>query len=179
MKWQTNDPLGPFINNWGCFFHSDLEKVEKTLNWQHRFTNEQILEIYHYGMSHTFRYADGTTKPWISPEVYSGGGIPLDGCFIWNAPGIFNIGAEMLGSKARCAKYSGCISAKYLPKRNEEELLCLERHGYDGSHFVAGTNKPGIPWQNEIEFDPIEGGSNCARLGWIDSKRILTIEGAS
>jgi len=58
----------------------------------------------------------------------------------------------------------------YEPKPCEEEILELKRKDMDGSHFVSGNGKGGI------EFDPIEGGSVTARLGWVESKRIYTIK---
>jgi hypothetical protein len=177
MKWQTNPELGIFINHWGCFFCCILEKVEKSIGWTKHFSNENVVGIYVACMNKTFTYKDGTTKPWISAEVWENGK-PVDGCFVWNAEGVYNYAAEFLGSKFRCTKYSGRVSEKYMPKIGEEELLCLMRKEYDGMHFVDGTGKECIPWNGEIEFDPIEGGSKCAQLGWIDSKRILTIEAA-
>ena len=167
MKFQTNPELGPFINHWGCFFCSILEKVEKSTGWQKHFSNENVVGI----------YVESMNRGWITKEEWDGS-TPKDGCFVLDAPAVYNYAAEFLGSKFRCTKYSGRVSEKYMPKNGEEEILCLARKGYDGFHFVAGTGKECIPWNGEIEFDPIEGGSKCARLGWIDSKRILTIEAA-
>ena len=164
MKWQTNEELGPFINHWGCFFCSILEKVEKATGYTLHFSNEMIVGIYVYGMR----------QGWITKEEYKNN-IPANGCFVLDAPALYNYAAQQLGVKTTCTKYSGRVSDKYAPKAGEEEILCLARKGYDGFHFVDGTNKAATPWQGEIEFDPIEGGSNCARAGWIDSKRILTI----
>jgi hypothetical protein len=165
MKFQTNEELGPFINHWGCFFCSILEKVEKTTGWTKHFSNENIVGI----------YVEGMRRGWITKEVFKNN-VPDNGCFVLDAPAVFNYAAEQLSISARCTKYSGRVSDKYIPKNGEEEILCLARKGYDGFHFVAGNSKPATPWNGEIEFDPIEGGSNCARLGWIDSKRILTLE---
>jgi hypothetical protein len=177
MKWQTNEPLGPFINEWGCFLHFLLEKVEKSTGWTKHFSNEDIVNLYVACMRKTFVYKDGTTKPWISPEVWKNGK-PADGCFVWNAKGVYNAAAEFLGSDYRCVKYVGWKNKNYIPQKNEEEGLCLKRQGYSGVHFVAGTGIASIPWQKEIEFDPVEGGSLCAKYGWIDSKRILVIKAA-
>jgi hypothetical protein len=165
MKWQTNPELGPFINHWGCFFCSTLEKVEKATGYTLHFSNENIVGI----------YVEGMRQGWITKEEFKNN-MPVNGCFVIDAPAIFNYAARIIGVNVRCTKYSGRVSAKYLPKAGEEEILCLARKGYDGFHFVAGTGKECIPWQGEIEFDPIEGGSKCAQLGWIDSKRILTVE---
>jgi len=164
MKFQTNEELGPFINHWGCFFCSILEKVEKTTGWTKHFSNENVVGIYNEGMK----------LGYITPEKWEGRN-PVDGCFVLNAPAIFNMAAEMLDTPFRCSGYSGRVSDKYIPKSGEEEILCLTRNGYNGFHFVAGNNRTCIPWNNEIEFDPIEGGSKCAQVGYIDSKRILTI----
>ena len=174
MKYQTNPELGPFINEWGCFFTSGLEKVEKSTGWTKHFSNPNVVGIYQYCMEQTFRYYDGTIKPWISAEEWDGSK-PKNGCFIWNLPAVYNYAAEFLGSHYRCTGYKK-VDKLYVPKRNEEEILCLGRDGYNGTHFVSGTGVKETPWQGEIEFDPIEGGSQCAKKGFIESKRILTIE---
>jgi hypothetical protein len=168
MKYQTNTPLGPFINHWGCHITSILEKVEKAGGV--KFTNDDVLTVYYTGMA----------KGFIQREVFDSNGIPKDGCFILatgndtHGDEIFNIGAGLLGVPFRATGYRKEL-ANYTPNPGEEELLCLKRKGYDGLHFVAGNNKSGVRLVDEIEFDPVEGGSNCARTGWIDSKRILTI----
>lgn len=165
MKYQTNPELGPFINHWGCFFCSILEKVEKSTGWQKHFSNANIVGIYEYGIKHG----------WITPEVWDGSN-PKDGCFVLDAPAVYNYAAELLGSKWQCVKYHK-VDKLYIPCAGEEEILELGRPGYNGSHFVAGTGAAHVPdWQKEIEFDPIEGGSQCAKVGFIKSKRILTVE---
>lgn len=171
MKYQTNPQLGPFLNHWGCHIHSILEKVEKVSGWNVKFTNENVLTVYYLGMS----------KGFIQREVFDKNGIPSDGCIILatgkdtHGDEVFNIGAEILGIHYRATEYR-YESADYVPKKDEEEILELKRRGYYGSHFVSGTNIVGCNWKKEIEFDPIEGGSNCARDGWIESKRILVIK---
>lgn len=165
MKFQTNPELGPFINHWGCFFMSDLEKVEKSTGWTKRFSNENVVGIYVYSMN----------AGWITKEEWKNGK-PFNGCFVLDAPAIYNYAAEQLGSKWRCTGYRKADKL-YIPCAGEEELLELGRDGYNGSHFVAGTGVAHAPrWQGEIEFDPIENGSQCAKLGFIKSKRILTVE---
>src|SRR5574344_1219874 len=165
MKYQTNPELGPFINHWGCFLCSILEKVEKSTGWEKHFSNENIVGIYQHGIN----------AGWITKEVWDGA-TPKDGCFVLDAPSVYNYAAEFLGVRARCSGYKK-VDKTYIPARNEEEILCLGRAGYNGSHFVAGTGVAHVPeWQGEIEFDPIEDGSQCAKLGFIKSKRILTVE---
>lgn len=165
MKFQTNPELGPFINHWGCFFCSILEKVEKSTGWTKHFSNENVVGI----------YVEGMKRGWITKEVWENDK-PKDGCFVLDAPAVYNYAAEQLGSKWRCTKYRK-VDKLYLPYAGEEEILELGRDGYYGSHFVAGTGVIHSPdWRDEIEFDPIEGGSQCAKLGFIKSKRILTVE---
>ena len=45
MKFQTNPELGPFINHWGCFFCSILEKVEKSTGWTKHFSNANVVGV--------------------------------------------------------------------------------------------------------------------------------------
>lgn len=173
MKYQTNPSLGPFLNHWGCHVASILEKVEKASGWTKKFTNDDVVKIYRAGMECGH----------IQKEVFNADGSPRDGCLILDKDKsgasdgefIFNLGAELLGVPFRAKSYRK-ESADYVPGKGEEEVLELKRSGYNGSHFVAGTNVVGSNWKKEIEFDPIEGGSFCAREGWIESKRILTIE---
>jgi hypothetical protein len=164
MKFQTNGELGPFLNHWGCFFNSDLAKVEKSTGWTKHFSNENVVGI----------YVEGMKRNWIMQEKWKDGK-PYDGCFVIDAPAVYNYASEQLGSKWRCTGYRK-EDKLYIPCAGEEEILELGRDGYNGSHFVAGTNKICSPWQGEIEFDPIEGGSQCAKIGFIKSKRILTVE---
>jgi len=170
MKFQTNPPLGPFINHWGCHIDSILEKVEKVCGGTKKFSNDDVLTVYYLGMA----------KGFIQREVFDKNGIAIDGCLVLangddtHGDEIFNLGAELLGIPFRAKGYRKEVAA-YEPKAGEEEILCLKRKNYAGEHFVAGTNIVGMNWKKEIEFDPIEGGSNCARDGWIDSKRILTV----
>ena len=165
MKYQTNPELGPFINHWGCFFCSILEKVEKSTGWVLRFSNPMVVAI----------YAGCIERGWISKEQWKNGQ-PFDGCWVLDAPAVYNYAAEQLGSTWRCKSYHKADKT-YIPYANQEELLELGRSGYDGSHFVAGTGVAHVPdWNKEIEFDPIEAGSQCARIGFIKSKRILTVE---
>ena len=164
MKFQTNPELGPFINHWGCFFTSILEKVEKSTGWTKHFSNANVVGIYQHGMD----------AGWITKEEWNGS-TPKDGCFVLNAPAVYNYAAEMIEAHARCTKYRKADKL-YIPQYGEEEILCLGRNGYNGNHFVAGTGASHDPgWNQEIEFDPIEGGSRCAKEGFIVSKRILSI----
>ncbi len=165
MKFQTNPELGLFINHWGCFYCSILEKVEKSTKWTRHFSNDDVVKV----------YKDCIASGMISPEQWKNNK-PSDGCFVYNAPGVYNYAAKFLESKARCTGYKK-VNKNYKPLSGEEEILCLNRKGYNGSHFVAGTNVAGI-LKEEIEFDPIEYGSNCAKRGFIQSKRILSIIGA-
>jgi len=175
MKFQTNEELGLFINHWGCFFCSILEKVEKSTGWTRHFTNENIVGIYVYCMKQTSLYkGNNTIKPWISAEKWENGK-PSDGCFVWDTMSVYNYAAEQLETVWRCTGYRK-VDKLYIPCASEEEILELGRNRYKGSHFVAGTNKICHPWKNEIEFDPIEDGSQCAKTGFIKSKRILTVE---
>jgi len=165
MKFQTNPELGLFINHWGCFFCSILEKVEKSTGWQKHFSNANVVGIYTVCMN----------MGWITKEEWDGS-TPKDGCFVLDALAVYNYAAEQFGSVWRCTKYRK-MDKLYLPYAGEEELLELGRNGYNGSHFVAGTGVIHSPdWRDEIEFDPIEGGSQCAKVGFIKSKRILTVE---
>jgi len=165
MKFQTNEELGPFINHWGCFFCSILEKVEKATEWTQHFSNPAVVAI----------YVEGMKRGWITQEVWENDK-PKDGCFVLDAPAVYNYAAEQLGGKWRCTG-NRKVDKLYLPYAGEEEILELGRAGYNGSHFVAGTGVIHSPdWRDEIEFDPIEGGSQCAKLGFIKSKRILTVE---
>lgn len=165
MKFQTNEELGPFINLWGCFFCSILEKVEKSTGWTQHFSNENVVGI----------YVESMRRGWITKEEWNGT-IPKDGCFVLNAPAVYNYAAQALESHLRCKGYRK-TDKLYIPRAGEEEILELGRTGYNGSHFVDGTGAAHVPdWNKEIEFDPVEGGSQCAKVGFIKSKRILTVE---
>lgn len=172
MKYQTNKALGPFLNKWGCHIACILQKVEKACGGSKKFTNEDVVTIYKRGI------AEGH----IQKEEFNPDGTAKIGCLVLDKDGsgasdgefLFNFGAELLGVSVRAKSYRR-EKADYVPKQGEEEILELKRHGYNGSHFVSGTNIVGSNWKKEIEFDPIEGGSNCARDGWIESKRILTL----
>lgn len=122
----------------------------------------------------------------VQQEEFTADGKPFDGCTILNyddqgkwdghgGMGLFNTACDMFNVHARAVEYRR-ESKDYQPKAGEEEILELKRSGYHGSHFVSGNGNHGVPLASEIEFDPIDGGSNTARLGWIESKRILTIK---
>jgi hypothetical protein len=174
MKYQTNPELGQYLNHWGCYIISILEKVEKA-NPGFKFSNSDIDKVYITAMRHGY----------VSLEVNRNGN-PFDGCTVQNytpdqkwdghgTVGIFNTACDMFGLKNRCIS-SRHESKNYIPISGEEEILELKRDKYKGSHFVDGNGKANVHLLDEIEFDPIEGGSQCAKLGWIDSKRILKIE---
>lgn len=165
MKYQTNPELGPFINHWGCLFCSILEKAEKSIDWERKFSNADVVEVYKKCISLGF----------ISKEVTNDNGVPIGGCWVINAPEVFNTAVEKLGGVMKCTGYRK-VESSYVPKLHEEEILCLARKGYGGNHFVSGNGKVFSSLKDEIEFDPWEGGSRCAREGYIDSKRILIIQ---
>ena len=163
MKYQTNPELGPYINAFGCYLCSILEKVEKKSGYTVSFSNEDVLKIYNDSMAQGF----------ISQESKDADG-NLNGCVINDPDLVFNLAATMKGVNVRCLEVSH-VDAKVLPNNNEEEILFCKRAGHDGGHFMAGTGKANPShWQDEIEFDSWEGGSKTAELGWIDSKRILS-----
>lgn len=170
MIYQTNPKLGLYLNRWGCYFCSILQKVEKHSGV--KLTEYQALTIYTKAM------AAGA----VSLEVHddpSTKADETDGVTILQPAVVFNIAAAEVGSKCRC-RGARKEPAEVLPGPGETEILELRRHDKPGQHFVSGTGakpKPGRPWQDEIEFDPIEGGSNSAKVGYIASKRILTIQG--
>ena len=107
----------------------------------------------------------------VQKEVFSEDGEPLDGCTVYNGKALFNLCAAMFDLPVHCESFR-LEPATYVVKKGEEEILELRREGKTGSHFVSGDNSGGI------EFDPIEGGSQSARVGWVASKRILTIKKA-
>ena len=112
----------------------------------------------------------------VQKEVFSEDGEPLDGCTVYNGKALFNLCAAMFDLPVHCESFR-LEPATYVVKKGEEEILELRREGKTGSHFVSGTGKPGsLP--DIVEFDPIEGGSQSARVGWVASKRILTIKKA-
>ena len=169
MKYQTNPPLGKFVNKWGCLFCSVLQKVEKS-SLRHgkffKFSNEDVLSVYERAKQIGI----------VQKEVFSEDGSPLDGCSVYNGKALFNLCAAMFNLPVFCESYRQA-EAEYAPSEDEEEILELRRDGKDGSHFVSGTGIAGaLP--RIIEFDPIEGGSNSARTGWVESKRILVIKKA-
>ena len=162
MKYQTDTALGPFINAWGCFFCSILEKVEKHSGYH--FSISDITGIYLMGIRYGF----------IQKEVFDNEGKPKDGCDIIDKVELYNLAANICSLKTKCVGYRK-ESKDYKLKPGEEEILELKRNGYHGVHFVSGNGNYGVPLKSEIEYDPIEGGSRCAREGWIESKRILVI----
>lgn len=167
MKYQTNESHGLFINHWGCNLCSIMQKVEKTsavYGKPFKFSNSDVGGVYLTAMRHGI----------VQNEVRSEDGEPLDGCTVYNGKALFNLCAEMFSLPVECINMR-TESAKYKPKPGEEEILELKRKDMNGSHFVSGNGKQGL-LANEIEFDPIEGGSRCARNGWIASKRIYTIK---
>ena len=169
MKYQTNACLGKFINAWGCNICSIMEKVEKTsalYGKPFKFSNSDVGGVYTTAM----------LRGIVQKEVFTEDGEPEDGCTVNNPKLLFNLCAEMFKLPVFCESFRQA-DAHYFPAANEEEMLELKRNGYHGSHFVSGNGKPGL-LKDEIEFDPIEGGSRCAREGWIASKRIFTIRKA-
>ena len=161
MKYQTNESLGPFINHWGCNFCSILEKVEVTsvrYGKPFKFSNSDVGGVYLTAMRHGI----------VQNEVRSEDGEPLDGCLVYNGKSLFNLCATMFDLPVECVEMR-TEGKDYKPKLGEEEILELKRDGMKGSHFVSGNGKGGI------EFDPIEGGSKCAQVGWIESKRIYVV----
>lgn len=167
MKYQTNESLGPFINGWGCNFCCILEKVEVTSkrNGKYfKFSNSDV----------TAMYAAAIKRGYLSPEVRDDDGNPKDGCVVYDGPAIFNMCAEMFNLPVWCESMTHA-EADYMPKQGEEEILELRRPRHEGSHFVSGNGVTVGFLRDEIEFDPIEGGSNSARLGYIFSKRIYKI----
>jgi hypothetical protein len=164
LKYQTNPQLGPFLNHWGCHICSILCKVE--IRGGVKFTNAEVYAIYQEAIH------AGIVQAEIKNEL----GQPLDGCTVYDGARLFNLAAGFKGVPDRAASYRH-ENADYVIKSNEEEILELKRSGYLGSHFVSGTGISNPDhWQGEIEFDPIEGGSQCGRIGYIASKRILKFE---
>jgi hypothetical protein len=161
LKYQTNTQLGPFINHWGCHICSILCKVE--IRGKVKLSNAEVCAIYHEAIN------AGIVQAEISNEL----GVPIDGCAVYDGARLFNLAAVAKGVVDRAIDYRH-ENADYVIKSNEEEILELKRSGYLGSHFVGGTGISNPDhWQGEIEFDPIEGGSQCGRIGYIASKRIL------
>lgn len=156
--------MGPFLNKWGCFHNSILCKLEKHAGGR-RFTNDEVRWIYFQGIQNRF----------IQEELFDSHGKPLDGCDILDQKGFYNFAAKMFGIKSRCIEYR-YEPATYQTKKDEEEILELKRNGVRGSHFVCGNGSFGVPVKARIEFDPIEGGSNSARDGWVESVRIFVIK---
>jgi hypothetical protein len=162
LKYQTNESHGPFINHWGCNLCSIMQKVEKTsarYGKPFKFSNSDVGGVYLTAMRHGI----------VQKEVRSEDGEPLDGCTIYNGKALFNLCADMFSLPVECVEMR-TEPKDYKPKPGEEEILELKRDGMKGSHFVSGNGKCGI------EFDPIEGGSKCAKAGWIESKRIYVIK---
>jgi hypothetical protein len=161
MIYQTDERLGPYLNHWGCHICSILHKVEKrnkvTFDWT------QVLAV----------YKDGMSRGYIQQEVQDVHGNPDDGCSVLDGKALYNLAAQYKGISELAGAYSHQESS-YVPAPNDEEILELKREGYNGSHFVAGNGHTGDTMQSEIEFDPIEGGSHCARDGFINTKRIIT-----
>lgn len=139
-----------------------MEKVEKAsarYGKPFKFSNSDVGGVYLTAMRHGI----------IQKEVRSEDGEPLDGCTVYNGKALFNLCADMFSLPVECTDMR-TESKGYKPKPSEEEILELKRDGMKGSHFVSGNGRGGI------EFDPIEGGSVTARLGWIESKRIYVIK---
>ena len=162
MKYQTNPELGPFINAWGCHICCILEKVEKVSGYAYSFTNEAILEVYRQGM------ADG----FIQKEIKDDAGNPVDGCDVLDGVGFFNLAAQYAGIPHRLKSYMH-VGVDFCKLEVEEEILKCAYPGHAGFHFMSGNGIKSNPWQGEIEFDPIEGGSHTAKFGDIIEKRIL------
>ena len=161
MKYQTNPELGEFLNHWGCHVVSIIGLAEKLSQYFISLSNEQVYQVYH----------DGMWQGAIQKEEWNEG-IPFDGCDVLDGKAFFNIVTSTFEIPVICTEYRK-ESKDYVCQNDEMEILELGRDGYNGSHFVIGNGRLSDPWQDEIEFDPIEGGSNCARLGYIKSKRIL------
>jgi hypothetical protein len=163
MKYQTNESLGPFINQWGCFLMCILEKVE-IFSPGFKFSNSDVCAI----------YTEGMRRGYIQAEVFDEYKRPKDGCDILNQCGVFNLAAIMFNLRVRCIDYR-IEKSTYIPVGNETEILELKRIGHKCSHFVSGNGNSGVNLKAELEFDPIEGGSITARDGWIETKRIFLI----
>lgn len=165
MKFQTNSALGEYINRWGCHICSILEKVEilsARIGKPLKFANSDVCAIYQEAMR----------RGAVQQEV-DVAGKPFDGCSILDGAELFNLACELFSVPLKAVGYRK-EGASYVTTPDEEEILELNRGGYNGSHFVSGNGKTGVMLKDEIEFDPIEGGSKCAAVGWIKSKRILT-----
>ena len=163
MKFQDDPQLGPYINAWGCDFCSLLALVEVKSNGTFTWDYPGILEVYKQGMDHGY----------VQKEVQNPDGSPADGCTILDFTSFFALASQYAKVLVVCG---GEFYAEhdYQPTGNDAEILELKRDGHAGSHFTLGNGKANqTPWQNEIAFDPIRGGSQTAKLGWIASKRIL------
>ena len=143
-----------------------MEKVEVTsarYGRPFKFSNSDVGGVYLTAMRHGI----------VQKEVRTEDGELLDGCTVYNGKALFNLCAEMFSLPVECTDVR--TEAKdYKPKSGEEEILRLERKNMEGAHFVSGNGRVGL-LAKEIEFDPIEDGSRCAKEGWIESKRIYTI----
>jgi hypothetical protein len=169
MKYQTNKELGPFFNAWGCNIDAHLEKIEKVSKWNYSWSNEGILNVYHESMD----------KGFVQKEKYDCTGDLLDGCTVLNGIGLFNLAADYAGLNYRCVAYK-VETPDYVCKHGEEEILKCQYTAKDENktvhtHFMDGLGSNLNPWNKDIEFDPIEGGSNTAKYGHIVEKHILTI----
>jgi hypothetical protein len=163
MKWQNQPQFSLYIQHWYCNVFSHLEKVEKRSGWKYSWTNDGINDISQKAIDAGF----------VQKNIANLDGTPKDGGDVLNYVGLFNLAAEYAGISDRAVSMH-FSEHDYQPLPNEEEILELKRDGYAGSHFTAGNNVANqTPWNKEIEFDSIMGGSQCAKLGWIASKRIL------
>ena len=163
MRFQTNPALGPFLNAWGCHVTTILEKVEKKSGYAWSWSDADTVIVYQAGI------ANGA----IQREVKDGAGNPVDGCDVLDGVKFFNLAAEMAGIPDRLKEYAH-LPKDYVCQPGEEEILECARDGHPGFHFMSGNGVPDpVTWQNEIEFDPWEGGSMTARVGYIVEKRIL------
>jgi len=163
MKFQDDVNLGPYINLWGCDFCSILRLVEVKSSGTFEWDYPGILEVYRQGMDQNY----------VQKEVANPDGTPKDGCSVYDFGSLFNMASEYAKVLAVCG---GEFYAEhdYQITGNDAEILELKRDGHAGSHFVLGNGKINlVVWQSEIAFDPITGGSQTARLGWIASKRIM------
>lgn len=155
MKYQTDKELGPFINKWGCFFISILYHVEKQTGKE--FSCDEILAI----------YREAIVRGYVQKELADAQGRPLDGCDVYDPKSVFLLAGGYCKGFYKAPR-------DFVPASNEVEILCLARADHKGFHFVAGNkNTKTGKLADEIAFDPIKGGSLTAKLGWIDSKRVL------
>lgn len=152
MYKQTDRRFSPIIQDFGCYFMCILYIVEKYY-LKRDMTISEIQDIYMQGVAKH----DIDPEEWYDDRTVDGCYIRYPVLFIQLVLDYFNLPFDVISCNISTIAHKDCFNILYLVR------------GEGVHHFVVGTS------MSDIEWDPWDGGSRCAKEGRIESVRCIHI----